>query len=212
MDIFNYSRRETSEVNIGATPMGGSNPIRIQSMTNTSTQDTDACVAQAKRIVDAGGEYVRLTTQGVKEAENLMNINAALRQDGYMTPLVADVHFNPKVADVAAQYAEKVRINPGNYVDSARTFKHLEYTDEEYAQELRKIRDRFVPFLNICKANHTAIRIGVNHGSLSGVAEADFSAISGEMRDRLDKMGYFQKDPLPIEWFFSVCKPCKGMI
>ena len=147
--------------------MGGSNPIRIQSMTNTSTQDTDACVAQAKRIVDAGGEYVRLTTQGVKEAENLMNINAALRQDGYMTPLVADVHFNPKVADVAAQYAEKVRINPGNYVDSARTFKHLEYTDEEYAQELRKIRDRFVPFLNICKANHTAIRIGVNHGSLS---------------------------------------------
>ena len=137
MDIFNYSRRETSEVNIGATPMGGSNPIRIQSMTNTSTQDTDACVAQAKRIVDAGGEYVRLTTQGVKEAENLMNINAALRQDGYMTPLVADVHFNPKVADVAAQYAEKVRINPGNYVDSARTFKHLEYTDEEYAQEYR---------------------------------------------------------------------------
>ena len=164
MDIFNYSRRETSEVNIGATPMGGSNPIRIQSMTNTSTQDTDACVAQAKRIVDAGGEYVRLTTQGVKEAENLMNINAALRQDDYMVPLVADVHFNPKVADIAAQYAEKVRINPGNYVDAARTFKHLEYTDEEYAQEVRKIR---IPFLNICKANHTAIRIGVNHGSLS---------------------------------------------
>ena len=108
-----------------------------------------------------------LTTQGVKEAENLMNINAALRQDGYMVPLVADVHFNPKVADVAAQYAEKVRINPGNYVDAARTFKHLEYTDEEYAQEVRKIRDRFIPFLNICKANHTAIRIGVNHGSLS---------------------------------------------
>ena len=158
MDIFNYSRRETSEVNIGATPMGGSNPIRIQSMTNTSTQDTDACVAQAKRIVDAGGEYVRLTTQGIKEAENLMNINAALRRDGYMVPLVADVHFNPKVADVAAQYAEKVRINPGNYVDAARTFKHLEYTDEEYAQEVRKIRDRFVPFLNICKANHTAHR------------------------------------------------------
>ena len=161
------ANEDLKEVNIGATPMGGSNPIRIQSMTNTSTQDTDACVAQAKHIVDAGGEYVRLTTQGVKEAENLMNINAALRQDGYMTPLVADVHFNPKVADVAAQYAEKVRINPGNYVDSARTFKHLEYTDEEYAQELRKIRDRFVPFLNICKANHTAIRIGVNHGSLS---------------------------------------------
>ena len=167
MDIFNYSRRETSEVNIGATPMGGSHPIRIQSMTNTFTQDTDACVAQTKRIVDAGGEYVRLTTQGIKEAENLKDINAALRRDGYMIPLVADVHFNPKVADVAALYAEKVRINPGNYVDAARTFKHLEYSDEEYTQELQKIRDRFVPFLNICKENHTAIRIGVNHGSLS---------------------------------------------
>lgn len=167
MDLFNYSRRETSVVNIGNTPLGGDNPIRIQSMTNTATQDTDACVAQAKRIADAGGKYVRLTTQGVKEAENLRNINAALRRDGYLTPLVADVHFNPHVADVAALYAEKVRINPGNYVDAARTFKHLEYTDEEYAQELQKIRDRFVPFLNICKENHTAIRIGVNHGSLS---------------------------------------------
>lgn len=167
MDLFNYSRRKTSVVNIGNTPLGGDNPIRIQSMTNTATQDTDACVAQAKRIADAGGEYVRLTTQGVKEAENLRNINAALRRDGYLTPLVADVHFNPHVADVAALYAEKVRINPGNYVDAARTFKHLEYTDEEYAQELQKIRDRFVPFLRICKENHTAIRIGVNHGSLS---------------------------------------------
>jgi (E)-4-hydroxy-3-methylbut-2-enyl-diphosphate synthase len=167
VDLFNYSRRETSEVNIGATPMGGSNPIRIQSMTNTATQDTEACVAQAKRIVDAGGEYVRLTAQGIKEAENLMNINASLRRDGYMVPLVADIHFNPKVADVAALYVEKVRINPGNYVDAARTFKHLDYTDEEYAQELQKIRDRFIPFLDICKANHTAIRIGVNHGSLS---------------------------------------------
>ena len=147
--------------------MGGSNPIRIQSMTNTATQDTEASVAQAKRIADAGGEYVRLTAQGIKEADNLMNINAALRRDGYMVPLVADIHFNPKVADVAAQYVEKVRINPGNYVDAARTFKHLEYTDEEYAQELQKIRDRFVPFLNICKENYTAIRIGVNHGSLS---------------------------------------------
>lgn len=167
MDLFNYFRRETTEVNIGAVPLGGPNSIRVQSMTNTSTQDTSACVEQAKRIVDAGGEYVRLTTQGVKEAENLMNINIGLRSQGYMVPLVADVHFNPKVADVAAQYAEKVRINPGNYVDAARTFKKLEYTDEEYAQEIRKIHDRFVPFLNICKENHTAIRIGVNHGSLS---------------------------------------------
>lgn len=167
MDYFNYSRRETSEVNIGAVPLGGNNPVRIQSMTNTSTQDTEACVEQAKRIIDAGGEYVRLTTQGVKEAENLKNINIGLRSQGYMTPLVADVHFNPKVADVAARYAEKVRINPGNYVDAARTFKKLEYTDEEYAQEIEKIRARFVPFLNICKENYTAIRIGVNHGSLS---------------------------------------------
>lgn len=167
MDYFNYSRRQTSVVNIGAVPLGGNNPIRVQSMTNTSTQDTEGSVAQAKRIVDAGGEYVRLTTQGIKEAENLKHINIGLRAQGYMVPLVADVHFNPKVADVAAIYAEKVRINPGNYVDPARTFKKLEYTDEEYAQELQKIRERFIPFLNICKENHTAIRIGVNHGSLS---------------------------------------------
>ena len=167
MNYFNYSRRKANEVYIGATPMGGANPIRIQSMTNTVTMDTEACIAQAKRIIDAGGEYVRLTTQGVREAENLKFINAGLRKDGYDTPLVADVHFNPKVAEVAALYAEKVRINPGNYVDAARTFKQLEYTDEEYAQEIQKIRDRFIPFLNICKENHTAIRIGVNHGSLS---------------------------------------------
>ena len=167
MDYFNYSRRKANEVYVGATPMGGANPIRIQSMTNTVTMDTEACVEQAKRIIDAGGEYVRLTTQGVREAENMKNINIGLRSQGYNTPLVADVHFNPNVADVAALYAEKVRINPGNYVDPARTFKSLEYTDEEYAQEIQKIRERFVKLLNICKENHTAIRIGVNHGSLS---------------------------------------------
>ncbi|MBR4845381.1 MAG: 4-hydroxy-3-methylbut-2-en-1-yl diphosphate synthase, partial [Bacteroidaceae bacterium] len=167
MDLFNYIRRSSSETNVGATPMGGRNPIRIQSMTNTVTMDTEACVEQAKRIVDAGGEYVRMTTQGPKEAENMRDINIGLRSQGYMAPLVADVHFNAKVADIAAQYVEKVRINPGNYVDAARTFKQLEYTDEEYAAELKKIRDRFIPFLNICKQNHTAIRIGVNHGSLS---------------------------------------------
>ena len=167
MDYFNYSRRQANEVFVGATPMGGAYPIRVQSMTNTVTMDTEACVEQAKRIIEAGGEYVRLTTQGVREAENLMNINIGLRSQGYQTPLVADVHFNPNVADVAALYAEKVRINPGNYVDAARTFKKLEYTDEEYAQEIEKIRKRFIPFLNICKENHTAIRIGVNHGSLS---------------------------------------------
>jgi (E)-4-hydroxy-3-methylbut-2-enyl-diphosphate synthase len=167
MDYFNYTRRQANEVFVGATPMGGAYPIRIQSMTNTVTMDTEACVEQAKRIIEAGGEYVRLTTQGVREAENLKNINISLRSQGYQTPLIADVHFNPNVADVAALYAEKVRINPGNYVDAARTFKKLEYTDEEYAQEIEKIRKRFIPFLNICKENHTAIRIGVNHGSLS---------------------------------------------
>lgn len=167
MDYFNYSRRQANEVYVGATPLGGAYPIRIQSMTNTVTMDTEACVEQAKRIIQAGGEYVRLTTQGIREAENLKNINMSLRSQGYDTPLVADVHFNPNVADVAALYAEKVRINPGNYVDAARTFKKLEYTDEEYAQEIQKIRERLVPFLNICKENHTAIRIGVNHGSLS---------------------------------------------
>lgn len=167
MDYFNYSRRHSLAVNVGGTPLGNQNPIRIQSMTNTSTQDTLGSVAQIQRIVDAGGEYVRLTTQGVKEAENMKSISAMLREASCMVPLVADVHFNPKVADVAALYAEKVRINPGNYVDAARTFKNLEYTDQEYAQELQKIRDRFIPFLNICKENHTAIRIGVNHGSLS---------------------------------------------
>lgn len=165
--FFNYSRRQTHEVQVGGTPLGGDNLIRVQSMTTTPTTDTEACVEQAERIIKAGGEYVRLTTQGVREAENLRNINARLREDGYMTPLVADVHFNPHVADVAALYAEKVRINPGNYVDPARTFKKLEYTDEEYAEELKKIEKQFVPFLNICKENHTAVRIGVNHGSLS---------------------------------------------
>lgn len=167
MDLFNYKRRETTQTNIGATPLGGENPIRVQSMTTTDTNDTEGSVAQAERIINAGGEYVRLTTQGVREAENLKNINAALRTAGYDTPIVADVHFNPRVADVAALYAEKVRVNPGNYVDPARTFKHLEYTDEEYAEELKRIESRFVPFLNICRENHTAVRIGVNHGSLS---------------------------------------------
>lgn len=167
MDLFNYHRRESSVVHIGALDMGGGNPVRIQSMTTTSTDDTEGSVAQAERIIKAGGELVRLTTQGVKEAENLKNINAGIRRDGFSTPLVADVHFNPRVADVAARYAEKVRINPGNYVDPARKFVKHDYTDEEYASELKKIEERLVPFLDICKENHTAIRIGVNHGSLS---------------------------------------------
>ena len=164
---YNYQRRQSSVVNIGDTPVGGNNPIRLQSMTNTSTLDTEASARQAIRIIEAGADYVRLTAQGVREAENLQHIREAIRKQGYTTPLVADIHFNPKAADAAALYVEKVRINPGNYVDSARTFKHLEYTDQEYAEEIEKIRQRLVPFLNICKEHHTAIRIGVNHGSLS---------------------------------------------
>lgn len=167
MELFDYHRRKTGVVHIGGTPLGGDFPIRVQSMTNTSTMDTDACVAQTLRIAEAGGDYVRLTTQGVREAENMRLINTGVREAGCNVPLVADVHFNPKVADVAALYAEKVRVNPGNYVDAARTFKHIEYTEEEYAQELKKIEERFVPFLRICRENHTAVRIGVNHGSLS---------------------------------------------
>jgi (E)-4-hydroxy-3-methylbut-2-enyl-diphosphate synthase len=161
------TRRISTEVRIGHLLLGGNNPIRIQSMATVDTNDTEGCVAQAKRIIDAGGELVRFTTQGTREAENMRNISARLKADGYSQPLVADVHFTAHTADVAAQYCEKVRINPGNYVDPGRTFKHLEYTDEEYAAELQKIEQKLVPFINICKEHHTAVRIGVNHGSLS---------------------------------------------
>lgn len=167
MNLFNYRRRLSHIVRIGDTPLGGPEPIRVQSMTNTSTMDTAASVQQVLRIADAGGEYVRLTTQGTREAENMREINVGVRQAGCNVPLVADVHFNPRVADVAAAYCEKVRINPGNYVDAARQFKHLEYTDEEYQAELKKIEERLIPFLQICRKHNTAVRIGVNHGSLS---------------------------------------------
>ena len=161
------TRRISSVAHVGNIAIGGDNPIRIQSMATTDTNDTEASVAQAKRIIDAGGELVRFTTQGTREAENMKNISARLKADGYQTPLVADVHFTANTADVAAKYCEKVRINPGNYVDPGRTFKHLEYTDDEYAEELQKIERKLVPFINICKEHHTAVRIGVNHGSLS---------------------------------------------
>ncbi|MGM9709762.1 MAG: 4-hydroxy-3-methylbut-2-en-1-yl diphosphate synthase [Prevotella sp.] len=166
-DLFQYNRRQTTEVNVGSIRMGSNNPIRIQSMATTNTNDTEASVQQAIRIIKAGGELVRFTTQGTREAENMRNINAGIRAQGFLTPIVADVHFNANVADVAARYAEKVRINPGNYVDPARKFEKISYTDEEYAQEIKKIESRLVPLLDICKANHTALRIGVNHGSLS---------------------------------------------
>jgi (E)-4-hydroxy-3-methylbut-2-enyl-diphosphate synthase len=161
------NRRKSSVVHIGNTPLGGENPIRIQSMTNTSTLDTEACVQQCIRIIEAGGEYVRLTAQGVREAENLRNIKTGLREKGYLTPLVADIHFNPQAAYTAAEIVEKVRINPGNFADPVKTFRTFEYSDEEYAQEIEKIREKLIPFLNICKQHHTAVRIGVNHGSLS---------------------------------------------
>ena len=164
---MSYQRRHSTETRVGNIGIGGNNPIRIQSMATTDTNDTAASVAQAKRIIDAGGELVRFTTQGTREAENMQHISAQLKADGYNQPLVADVHFTAHTADIAALYCEKVRINPGNYVDPGRTFKHLEYTDEEYADELQKIENKLLPFINICKEHHTAVRIGVNHGSLS---------------------------------------------
>ncbi|MBD5200189.1 MAG: (E)-4-hydroxy-3-methylbut-2-enyl-diphosphate synthase [Bacteroidales bacterium] len=165
--LFNYNRRHTDKVNIGNTPLGTGYPIRIQSMTNTSTNDVDGSVAQAKRMIDAGAEYVRLTAQGVREAENLGEINRRLKADGYDVPLVADIHFNPKAAYASAVNVEKVRINPGNFVDPGRTFKKIDYTDDEYQAEIKRINEAVAPFLKLCKENGTAVRIGVNHGSLS---------------------------------------------
>ena len=167
MDLFNYKRRATVEVAVGDVLIGSAHPVRVQSMTNTSTMDTEGSVEQTLRIVERGGELVRLTTQGNREAVNLGNIKQQLLARGCNVPLVADVHFNASVADTAARYADKVRVNPGNYVDTARTFKHIDYTDAEYAEELKRLRERFVAFLDICKAEGKAVRVGVNHGSLS---------------------------------------------
>ena len=167
IDIFNYKRRATVEVAVGDVLIGSAHPVRVQSMTNTSTMDTEGSVEQTLRIVERGGELVRLTTQGNREAVNLGNIKQQLLARGCRVPLVADVHFNAAVADTAARYADKVRVNPGNYVDTARTFKHIDYTDAEYADELKRLRERFVAFLDICKAEGKAVRVGVNHGSLS---------------------------------------------
>ena len=166
-DIFNYKRRSTVEVNVGNVTIGANHSVRVQSMTNTSTMDTEGSVQQVMRIVAKGGELVRLTTQGSREAVNMGDIKSLLAAKGCNVPLVADVHFNASVADVAALYADKVRVNPGNYVDTARTFKHIDYTDEEYAEELVRLRKRFVAFLDLCKKEGKAIRVGVNHGSLS---------------------------------------------
>lgn len=164
---FNYSRRQSAEIHVGKVNLGGSNPVRIQSMANTDTNDIDGSVAQCLRIVDAGGEIVRFTTQGVREAESLGKIHEVLRAKGCDVPLVADIHFNANAADVAAARIEKVRVNPGNYVGSVKPGDPSDYTDAEYEAEFQKIRNRFIPLLNICKNHNTAVRIGVNHGSLS---------------------------------------------
>ena len=164
---YNFIRRKTHEVRVGALGIGGDNPIRIQSMTNTDTNNVEISACQVKSIADSGGELVRLTTQGVKEASCLAKIKECMHELGCYVPISADVHFNPKAAFEAALHAEKVRINPGNFVDAARTFRKLEFSDEEYAEEIKRIEDVFIPFIKLCKEKGVAIRLGVNHGSLS---------------------------------------------
>ena len=164
--LTRYSRYKTREVFIGDIPLGGSNPIRIQSMTTTDTMNTIATVEQTIRMVEAGCEYVRITAPSIKEAQNLKNIKEELRKRGYNVPLIADIHFTPNAAELAARIVEKVRINPGNYVDKKK-FEIKEYTDSEYQAELERIREKFIPLVRICKEYGTAMRIGTNHGSLS---------------------------------------------
>ena len=164
--LIKYSRLKTHEVMVGKIGIGGNNPIRIQSMTVTNTMDTDATVEEAIRMVDAGCEFVRITAPSIKEAHNLQIIKDELYIRGYDVPLIADIHFTPNAAEIAAQIVEKVRINPGNYTDR-KQFKVAEYTDSAYLEEIERIRSRFVPLIRICKRYKTVIRIGVNHGSLS---------------------------------------------
>jgi (E)-4-hydroxy-3-methylbut-2-enyl-diphosphate synthase len=164
--LTTYKRFVTREVTIGSLKLGGLNPIRIQSMTTTDTMDTDATVAQAIRMIEAGCELVRITAPSIHEAKNLENIKKKLRQAGFTTPLVADIHFTPNAAELAARIVEKVRINPGNYADKKK-FEYKEYDDASYQEELERIRERFVPLVRICKEYGTAMRIGTNHGSLS---------------------------------------------
>jgi len=167
MSVFDYKRRQTTPAHIGKVTVGGDEPIKIQSMTSTSTMDTMASVEQCAAIADAGADIVRLTAQGTREAVNMGEIRRQLRKRGYDIPLVADIHFNPKAAFAAAEEVEKVRINPGNFADPGRTFRKIEYTDKEYKRETQRIREAFVPLLDLCKQKGTALRIGVNHGSLS---------------------------------------------
>jgi len=164
--LTQYSRYKTRVVTIGDVPLGGDNPIRIQSMTTTDTMNTIATVEQSIRMIDAGCEYVRITAPSIKEAQNLELIKKELRARGYNAPLIADIHFTPNAAELAARIVEKVRVNPGNYADKKK-FENIEYTDATYVSELDRIRERFTPLVKICKEYGTAMRIGTNHGSLS---------------------------------------------
>src|SRR5687768_774020 len=164
--LTEYKRLATREVRIGDLLLGNFNPIRVQTMTTTDTMDTIATVEQSIRCIEAGAELVRITAPSKKEAENLLNIKNELHKRGYKTPLVADIHFTPNAAEIAARIIEKVRVNPGNYVDKKK-FEQIDYTDSEYAEEIDRIRERFTPLVKICKEYGTAMRIGTNHGSLS---------------------------------------------
>jgi (E)-4-hydroxy-3-methylbut-2-enyl-diphosphate synthase len=164
--LTNYKRFVTREVKVGNLIIGGGHPIRVQTMTTTDTMDTDKTVAQVIKCIEAGAELVRITAPSKKEAENLALIKAVLREKGYDTPLVADIHFTPNAAEIAAKIVEKVRVNPGNYVDKKK-FEQIDYTDEEYIEEIERIREKFTPLVLICKEHGTAMRIGTNHGSLS---------------------------------------------
>ncbi len=167
MNTFNYKRRPTVSVNVGEIAMGSEWPIRVQTMTNTATDDVEASVAQCQRVAYAGSDYVRLTAQGVKQAQSIGEIARLLKANGCNIPVIADIHFNPAAAIAAAAVCEGVRINPGNFVDPARTFKQLEYTDEQYQAELDRIHEALLPFIAVCREHKTAVRLGVNHGSLS---------------------------------------------
>ena len=164
--LTEFKRRKSIEVNIGQVPLGKEQPIRVQSMTTVDTMDTEGSIAQSIRMIEAGCEYVRITAPSIKDAQNLQLIKNGLRERGYQTPLVADIHFTPNAAELAAKIVEKVRVNPGNYADKKK-FEVIEYTDEQYQGELERIRERFEPLVKLCKAHGTAMRIGTNHGSLS---------------------------------------------
>lgn len=192
--LTQYHRRKTFEVNIGGVPLGGDNPIRVQSMTTIDTMDTMGSIEQSIRMVESGCEYVRITAPSIKEAQNLEEIREGLRAKGYQVPLVADIHFTPNAAELAARIVEKVRVNPGNYADKKK-FEELEYTDETYQKELERIREKFEPLVKICKENGTAMRIGTNHGSLS---------------DRI--MGRFGDTPLGmVESALEFIRICEGL-